>query len=100
MIFTIVDFAWAGLGATFGPLLLFTLFWKKTTYPAAIAGMLTGGITVLIWNFFISKLGGIFSIYELLPAFILSSLVIVVVSKCTGEPSKEILDDYDAVMNK
>ena len=100
VIFTIVDFAWAGLGATFGPLLLFTLFWKHTTYPAAIAGMLTGGITVLIWNFFVSKLGGIFEIYELLPAFILSSIVIVVVSKLTGEPSQEILDDYDAVMKK
>ena len=100
VIFTIVDFAWAGLGATFGPLLLFSLFWKKTTYPAAVAGMVTGGVTVLIWNFFISKLGGIFGIYELLPAFILSSIVIYVVSKCTGEPSREIQDDYDAVMNK
>ncbi len=100
IIFTIVDFAWAGLGATFGPLLLFSLFYKKTTYPAAIAGMLTGGITVLLWNFFISKLGGIFAIYELLPAFILSSLVIFVVSKLTGEPSKEIQEDYDSILSK
>ncbi len=97
VIFTIVDFAWAGLGATFGPLLLFTLFWKKTTYPAAIAGMVTGGLTVLIWNFFISPLGGIFSIYELLPAFVLSSLVIFVVSLLTEEPSDEIKADYDYV---
>jgi len=100
VIFTIVDFAWAGLGATFGPLMLFSLFWKKTTYPAAVAGMVTGGVTVLIWNFFISKLGGIFAIYELLPAFILSSIVIVVVSKLTGEPSKEMQEDYDSVMSK
>ncbi len=100
VIFTIVDFAWAGLGATFGPLMLFSLFWKKTTYPAAVAGMVTGGVTVLIWNFFISKLGGIFAIYELLPAFILSSIVIVVVSKLTGEPSKELQEDYDSVMSK
>ncbi len=100
IIFTIVDFAWAGLGATFGPLLLFSLFYKKTTYPAAVAGMVTGGVTVLIWNFFISGLGGIFAIYELLPAFILSSVVIYVVSKCTGEPSKEIQDDYDSILSK
>ncbi|MBR4959908.1 MAG: sodium/proline symporter [Clostridia bacterium] len=100
IIFTIVDFAWAGLGATFGPLMLFSLFWKKTTYPAAIAGMVTGGVTVLVWNFFISKLGGIFAIYELLPAFILSSIVIYVVSKITGNPGKEIEEDYDAVMTK
>ena len=100
IIFTIVDFAWAGLGATFGPLMLFSLFWKKTTYPAAIAGMVTGGVTVLVWNFFISKLGGIFGIYELLPAFILSSIVIYVVSKMTGNPGKEIEEDYDIVMGK
>ncbi len=100
VIFTIVDFAWAGLGATFGPLMLFSLFWKRTTYPAAVAGMLTGGVTVFVWNFFISKLGGIFGIYELLPAFILSSIVIVVVSLVTNAPSKEIADDYEAVMKK
>ena len=100
VIFTIVDFAWAGLGATFGPLMLFSLFWKKTTYPAASAGMVTGGVTVLVWNFFISGLGGIFAIYELLPAFILSSIVIVVVSKLTGEPSREMQEDYDSVMNR
>ncbi len=100
IIFTIVDFAWAGLGATFGPLLLFTLFWKRTTYPAAIAGMVTGGVTVLIWNFFISKLGGIFAIYELLPAFILSSIVIVVVSLLTKAPSEEIAADYDSIIAK
>ncbi len=100
IIFTIVDFAWAGLGATFGPLLLFTLFWKRTTYPAAIAGMVTGGVTVLIWNFFISKLGGIFAIYELLPAFILSSIVIVVVSLLSKEPSDEIKADYDSILAK
>ncbi len=97
IIFTIVDFAWAGLGATFGPLLIFTLFWKRTTYPAAIAGMVTGGVTVLVWNFFISKLGGIFAIYELLPAFVLSSIVILVVSLLTDEPSDEIKADYDFV---
>ena len=100
VIFTIVDFAWAGLGATFGPLMLFSLFWKKTTYPAAVAGMITGGVTVILWNFFISKLGGIFSVYELLPAFVLSSLVIVAVSLLTGEPSKEMKEDYDAVIRK
>jgi sodium/proline symporter len=100
VIFTIVDFAWAGLGATFGPLMLFSLFYKKTTYPAAVAGMVTGGITVILWNFFIAPLGGVFAIYELLPAFILSSLVIFIVSKVTGTPSQEIIEDYEAVVNK
>ncbi len=100
VIFTIVDFAWAGLGATFGPLMLFSLFWKRTTAPAAVAGMVAGGVTVLIWNFFISKLGGIFAIYELLPAFIISSVVIIVVSLLTKAPSDEICADFDAVAKK
>jgi sodium/proline symporter len=59
VIFTIVDFAWAGFGAAFGPLMLFSLFWKRTTYAGAIAGMLAGGGMVFVWNFFISKLGGV-----------------------------------------
>lgn len=96
-IMSIVDFAWAGLGATFGPLMLFSLFWKKTSYPAAIAGMVTGGVTVIVWNFFIAPLGGIWAIYELLPAFILSSLVIVVVSLLFPKTSEEIREDYDLV---
>ena len=62
--------------------------------------MVTGGVTVIVWNFFISKLGGIFAIYELLPAFILSSIVIVIVTMITGNPSKEIQEDYDNVMSK
>ncbi len=99
-IMSIVDFAWAGLGATFGPLMLFSLFWKKTTYPAAIAGMITGGVTVIVWNFFIAPLGGIWAIYELLPAFLLSSLVIVVVSLITPKISEEIRKDYEAVASK
>ena len=97
VIFLIVDFAWAGFGAAFGPLMLFSLFWKRTTYPAAIAGMISGGVTVVVWNFWISKLGGVFGIYELLPAFIVSSLVIIIVSLCTKEPDQQILDDFENV---
>ncbi len=100
VIFTIVDFAWAGLGATFGPLMIFSLFWKRTNYYGAIAGMVTGGVTVIVWNFFISKLGGIFAVYELAPAFLLSSIAIVAVSLLTGEPSQEIKEDFDAVNAK
>ena len=96
IIFTIVDFAWAGFGATFGPLMLFSLFWKRTTYPAAIAGMISGGAMVFIWNFWISGLGGIWGIYELLPAFVFSSLVIVLVSLLTGKPAPEIQTEFDA----
>ncbi len=100
VIFRIVSFAWAGFGATFGPIMLFSLFWKRTNRAGAIAGMISGAGMVFAWKLGISKLGGAFAIYELLPAFIVSSLVIVVVSLLTAPPSKEIQDDFDAVAAK
>ena len=97
VIFQIVSFAWAGFGATFGPLMLFSLFWKRTTKEGAIAGMIGGGAMVFIWKLVISKLGGVFAIYELLPAFIFSCICIVIVSLLTKAPSKEIEEDFEAV---
>lgn len=95
VIFTVVSFAWAGFGATFGPIMLFSLFWKRTTREGAIAGMLGGGFSVIIWKLFIKPIGGIFGIYELLPAFIVSCLVIVAVSLATKKPSEEILNEFE-----
>ena len=97
VIFSIVSFAWAGFGATFGPLMLFSLFWKRVNKPGAIAGMVSGAGMVFLWKLVISKLGGVFAIYELLPAFIFSSICIVVVSLLTEAPSKEIEEDFEAV---
>ena len=96
VIFQIVSFAWAGFGATFGPLMLFSLFWKRTNKAGAIAGMLGGAGMVFLWKLVISKLGGVFAIYELLPAFIFSCVCIVVVSLLTKAPSKEIEEDFEA----
>ena len=97
VIFQIVSFAWAGFGATFGPLMLFSLFWKRINKAGAIAGMLSGAGMVFLWKLGISKLGGAFAIYELLPAFIFSSICIVVVSLLTEAPSKEIEEDFESV---
>ncbi len=97
VIFSIVSFAWAGFGATFGPLVIFSLFWKRINRAGAVAGMLGGGAMVFIWKLLISKLGGVFAIYELLPAFIFSCICIVVVSLLTAPPSKEIEEDFEAV---
>ena len=97
VIFQIVSFAWAGFGATFGPLMLFSLFWKRTTRAGAIAGMVGGAGMVFLWKLAISRLGGVFGIYELLPAFIFSAICIVVVSLLTPAPSKEIEEDFEAV---
>jgi sodium/proline symporter len=96
-VFEIVSFAWAGFGATFGPLMLFALFWKRTNKYGAVAGMVSGAVMVFVWKFVISKLEGPFAIYELLPAFIFSSIVIVVVSLLTKAPSKEVEEDFEAV---
>ncbi len=96
VIFNIVSFAWAGFGATFGPIMLFSLFWKRTTRAGAIAGMITGGVSVFLWKLVLNPfVGGIFAIYELLPAFILSSIAIVVVSLLTKEPNEEILAEFE-----
>lgn len=95
VIFNIVSFAWAGFGATFGPVMLFSLFWKRINRQGAVAGMLSGGIMVFVWNLLLSPLGGIFSIYELFPAFVISCIVIVVVSLATEAPSSEIEKEFD-----
>ena len=95
-IFGIVSFAWAGFGAGFGPVMICALFWKRTTFPGAVAGMVAGGVSVFVWKYLIAPMGGVFAIYELLPAFLVGIIVIVVVSLLTKEPGKEILDEFEA----
>lgn len=97
-IFGIVSFAWAGFGAAFAPLILFSLYWKRTNLPGAIAGMIVGGGTVLVWKLVLSPLGGIFSVYELLPAFLFSAAAIVIVSLATKAPDPEIEKEFDEAM--
>ncbi len=96
-VFRVVSFAWAGFGATFGPVVLTALFWKRSNKYGALAGMLTGGIMVFVWKFAVSKLGGVFAIYELLPAFVSALIAIVVVSLLTKAPEQEIVDEFEAV---
>ena len=95
IIFMVVSFAWAGFGATFGPIILFSLFWKRVTRAGAIAGMIAGGGMVFVWKLLVRPLGGAFDIYELLPAFVLSCIVIVIVSYLSQEESKEIQDEFE-----
>lgn len=100
IIFTIVSFAWAGFGATFGPLMLFSLLWKRTNHTGAVAGMVGGGCMVFFWKLVIRPLGGAWNIYELLPSFLFSCLLIVVVSLLTAPPSMELQQEFDEVMAK
>lgn len=96
-VFQIVSFAWAGFGSAFGPVVLFALFWKRTNKQGAIAGMVAGGAMVFIWKYLVAPMGGAWAIYELLPAFLVACLVIVVVSLLTPPPSQEIVEEFEAV---
>jgi sodium/proline symporter len=97
VIFTIVSFAWAGFGATFGPLMLFSLFWKRVNRAGAIAGMVGGGGMVFVWKLLVRPLGGAWNIYELLPAFIFSCILIVIASLATAPPPKEVEQEFEEV---
>ena len=102
-IMKLVSYAWAGFGAAFGPLVLISLFWKRANAKGALAGMIVGFITVIVWNTCLIG-GGIIGggsyciydtgLYELVPGFVFSLLAIILVSKFTEEPSQEILDEY------
>ena len=96
-VFAIVSFAWAGFGAAFGPVMLASLFWKRSNRYGALAGMISGGAMVFIWKYLVRPLGGGWNIYELLPAFLVSGIFIVAVSLLTPAPEKEIVEEYESV---
>ena len=96
-VFGIVSFTWAGFGAAFGPVVLFALFWKRSNMYGALAGMVSGAAMVFIWKYLVRPRGGLWNIYELLPAFAVACVFIVIVSLLTPAPSKEITDEFDAV---
>lgn len=99
-VFSVVSFAWAGFGASFGPVMLAALFWKRSTKWGALAGMLSGGAMVFIWKYGIARLGGVFAIYELLPAFVFGLLVLVVVSLLTAKPEKEVITEFEKTVEE
>ncbi len=88
----LVSYAWAGFGAAFGPALILSLYWKRMTRLGAVAGIVVGGATVVIWG---NMSGGILDLYEIIPGFILATIAIVVVSLVTPEPSREIQAGFD-----
>ena len=96
-VFRIVSFAWAGFGASFGPVILLALFWKRSNLWGALAGMMSGGAMIFIWKFIVRPMGGVLDIYELLPAFLIALAVNVIVSLVTPAPAKEILEEFDSI---
>lgn len=95
-VFGIVSFAWAGFGSAFGAVMLCALFWKRSNKWGALAGMISGGTVVFLWKYLVRPLGGVWNIYELLPAFFVSLLFIIVVSLLTGEPEESQVREFEA----
>ncbi|MEG0696613.1 MAG: sodium:proline symporter, partial [Algoriella sp.] len=95
-ILNLVGNAWAGFGAAFGPLIVFSLFWKKTTWQGALSGMLVGGAVVLAWVYIAHPYK---DWYEMIPGFFSSAIVIYVVSLITQKPNKEIDKEFDEVVS-
>lgn len=102
-IMALVSDAWAGLGSAFGPLVVMSLFWKRTNLQGAIAGLVSGAATVLIWDYLPimggQTIGAATGLYSLLVGFIVSLVFIIVVSLITKAPEQAILDEFEAYKN-
>lgn len=91
-VFDLVSYAWAGFGAAFGPAILISLYWRRMNWQGALAGILSGGITVFVWRNFIKNY---INVYELLPAFVISAIFVIVVSLLTKKPDEKIVKEFD-----
>ena len=99
----LVSNAWAGLGAAFGPLVLLSLFWKRCNFPGAVAGIVSGALTVILWDYIPlvggKTIGAVTGLYSLVVGFAISLLAIVIVSLCTKAPSEEMIQEFEDVQN-
>ena len=92
-VLSLVSYAWAGFGAAFGPAILLSLYWSGMNRHGAIAGIIVGGVTIVVWK---QLTGGIFDIYEIVPGFILSTIAIIAVSSVTNGPDQVVRDQHKA----
>ena len=97
----LVSNAWAGFGAAFGPVIIFSLFWRRSNLQGAVSAMAIGALTIIVWDYipFINgqTLGDATGLYSLVVGFILASAAMIIVSLATKAPGKEITDEFDAV---
>lgn len=93
----LVGFAWAGLGSAFGPSVALSLFWPRMTRNGALAGVITGAVTVIIWY---SLHGGIFDLYEIIPGFIFGTAAVVITSLLDKPPAQKITDQFNLAWAK
>ncbi|RJG42037.1 sodium/proline symporter PutP [Motilimonas pumila] len=87
----LVSYAWAGFGAAFGPAIILSLYWPRMNRFGAIAGIVLGGVTVVVWK---QLSGGIFDLYEIVPGIILATIAIVAVSLMTAAPDKSVVQKF------
>jgi len=93
-ILEIVSYAWGGFGAAFGPLVLFALYSKKTTWQSALAGMVTGTVVLVLWK----QIGLGDTMYEIVPGFIANCLTILMVNLFLAQKDQIILNEFDDVI--
>jgi len=97
----LVSNAWAGFGSAFGPLVVLSLYWKRTNLPGAIAGIVSGALTVIVWDYLPlaggQTLGAVTGLYSLALGFVISLVLIIAVSLATKAPSEEMLQEFDDV---
>ncbi|MBQ0725954.1 MAG: sodium/proline symporter PutP [Thalassolituus oleivorans] len=94
-VLALVSYAWAGFGAAFGPALIFSLYWKRMNRWGALAGIIAGGVTVVVWK---QLSGGIFELYEIIPGIILACIAIVVTTLATRPPEQRLQTQFDEVV--
>ena len=91
----LVEFAWAGFGSAFGPVVLLSLFWKRMTSSGAMAGMLTGAITVFAWKACLPQESEWAQVYEMIPGFVFAAIAIIIVSLLSAKPDEAITDTFE-----
>ena len=96
-VFALVSNAWAGFGATFGPAILISLYWKRMTTKGALAGIISGGVTVILWLVLKAYTG--ITLYEMIPGVAVSTLFIFIVSLLDKKPEQAVIDEFDSVKN-
>jgi sodium/proline symporter len=87
----LVAYAWAGFGAAFGPVLVISLYWSRMNWHGALAGVVSGGTTVVVWK---QLDGGIFDMYEIIPGVLLATLAVIAVSLLTPPPGRQVLERH------
>ncbi len=104
VVMKMVSFAWGGFGASFGPVMLLALYWRRLNLPGAVAGMITGTTTCFIWKFVVSPRFAdtceIFKLYELAPGFLFALIATFAVSLLTAKPSDETIAEFDSLNQK